>query len=183
VLACSAAHDPPATTSDRAGQFEPQLALDRPTLRLLDLANQAVGDVEETANYLVALGHGVDSVTTGRLPISSRLLREIHGLLLGGVRGGDKAPGEFRRVQNWLGGARPADARFVPPQPQEIAGAIADLERFIHDEDDGLALLVKAALAHAQFESIHPFLDGNGRVGRLLITLMLRPAAADSHAR
>jgi Fic family protein len=132
-----------------------------------------VGDVEETANYLVALGHGVDSVTSGRLPISSRLLREIHGLLLKGVRGGDKAPGTYRRVQNWLGGAGPAEARFVPPQPQEIAGAIADLERFIHDDDDGLALLVKAALAHAQFETIHPFLDGNGRVGRLLITLML----------
>ncbi|HEX5926674.1 MAG TPA: Fic family protein [Baekduia sp.] len=132
-----------------------------------------VGDVEETANYLVALRHGVDTVTTGRLPISSRLLREVHGLLLDGVRGGDKAPGEYRRIQNWLGGARPTDARFVPPQPQEIPDAIAALERFIHDEDSGLPLLIKAALAHAQFETIHPFLDGNGRVGRLLITLML----------
>jgi Fic family protein len=131
------------------------------------------GDVEETANYLIALSHGVGSVTTGRLPISSRLLREVHRLLLEGVRGGDKAPGDYRRVQNWLGGDRPADARFVPPQPQEIPDAIADLERFIHDEATGLPLLVKAALAHAQFETIHPFLDGNGRVGRLLITLML----------
>jgi Fic family protein len=132
-----------------------------------------VADVEETANYLVALRHGVDSVTTNRLPISSRLLREIHGALLDGVRGGDKAPGEYRRVQNWLGGTSPATARFVPPPPQDIAPAIADLERFIHAQDDGLPLLVKAALAHAQFEAIHPFLDGNGRVGRLLITLML----------
>jgi Fic family protein len=132
-----------------------------------------VGDVEETANYLIALRHGVDSVTSGRLPISSRLLREVHGLLLDGARGGDKAPGEYRRIQNWLGGAQPADARFVPPQPQEVPNAIAALERFIHDEDGELPVLIKAALAHAQFETIHPFLDGNGRVGRLLITLML----------
>lgn len=132
-----------------------------------------VGDVEETANYLIAMRHGIDSVTTGRLPISSRLLREVHGLLLDGVRGGDKAPGEYRRIQNWLGGARPADARFVPPQPQMVPDAIAALERFIHDEDGELPVLIKAALAHAQFETIHPFLDGNGRVGRLLITLML----------
>jgi Fic family protein len=131
------------------------------------------GDVEETANYLIALRHGVDSVASGRLPISSRLLREVHGLLLDGARGGDKAPGEYRRIQNWLGGARPADARFVPPQPQEVPDAIAALERFIHDEDGELPVLIKAALAHAQFETIHPFLDGNGRVGRLLITLML----------
>ncbi|MET0601952.1 MAG: Fic family protein [Baekduia sp.] len=132
-----------------------------------------VGDVEETANYLIALRHGVDSITTGRLPISSRLLREIHGLLLDDARGGDKAPGEYRRIQNWLGGTRPTDARFVPPQPQEVPDAIAALERFIHDEDGELPVLIKAALAHAQFEAIHPFLDGNGRVGRLLITLML----------
>lgn len=132
-----------------------------------------VGDVEETANYLIALRHGVDTVTTGRLPISSRLLREVHSLLLDGVRGGDKAPGEYRRIQNWLGGARPADARFVPPPPQEVPNAIAALERFVHDEDGELPVLIKAALVHAQFETIHPFLDGNGRVGRLLITLML----------
>jgi Fic family protein len=131
------------------------------------------GDVEETANYLVALNHGVAAVATDRLPISGRLLREVHGLLLRGVRGGDKAPGEFRRIQNWLGGASPADARFVPPPPQEVADAMADLERFIHDERSDLPLLAKAALAHAQFETIHPFLDGNGRVGRLLITLLL----------
>jgi Fic family protein len=130
-------------------------------------------DVEETANYLVALRHGVDAVTSGRLPISARLLREVHALLLDGVRGGDKAPGEFRRIQNWLGGPTPADARFVPPPPQDVADAVADLERFVHDETSDLPLLAKAALAHAQFETIHPFLDGNGRVGRLLITLLL----------
>jgi Fic family protein len=130
-------------------------------------------DVEETANYLVALRHGVDAVSSDRLPISGRLLREVHERLLLGVRGGDKAPGEFRRIQNWLGGASPAEARFVPPPPQEVADAMAALERFIHDERSDLPLLAKAALAHAQFETIHPFLDGNGRVGRLLITLLL----------
>jgi Fic family protein len=132
-----------------------------------------IEDVEETANYIVALNYAITSVTSGRLPISSRLLREAHRRLLTGGRGGDKAPGRFRRTQIWLGGATPAEARFVPPPPQQVADAVADLERFIHDDADGLPVLVKAALAHAQFETIHPFLDGNGRVGRLLITLML----------
>ncbi|WCB96646.1 hypothetical protein DSM104299_05411 [Baekduia alba] len=132
-----------------------------------------IEDVEETANYIVALNYAVEAVTSGRLPISSRLLREAHRRLLTGGRGGDKAPGRFRRTQVWLGGATPTEARFVPLPPQEVAGAIADLERFVHDDGDGLPVLVKAALAHAQFETIHPFLDGNGRVGRLLITLML----------
>lgn len=130
-------------------------------------------DVQETSNYLAAMRHGLDAIAEERLPLSSRLLREIHTILLHETRGGEKARGDFRRVQNWLGGTRPQNARFVPPPANVVPDAMSDLERFIHDDQVALPLLVKAALAHAQFETIHPFLDGNGRVGRLLITLML----------
>lgn len=128
-----------------------------------------VEDARETSNYIAAMRHGLDSP----LPISGRLLREIHTILLQDARGGDKAPGSFRRVQNWLGGTRPQNARFVPPPANLVPDAIGDLERFLHGGEAPPPLLVKAALAHAQFETIHPFLDGNGRVGRLLITLLL----------
>jgi Fic family protein len=119
------------------------------------------------------LSHGLQRIASDELPLSSRLLREVHGRLMRGVRGGDKAPGEFRRSQNWLGGTRPGNARFVPPPPHEVVPAMGDLERFLHDDPEPSPILVKAALAHVQFETIHPFLDGNGRVGRLLITLLL----------
>jgi Fic family protein len=130
-------------------------------------------DVEETSNYIRAMNHGLWRIESGELPLSNRLLREVHGLLMSGVRGGDKAPGEFRRSQNWLGGTRPGNARFVPPPAPEVPQAMSDLEKFLHDDPEPTPLLVKAALAHVQFETIHPFLDGNGRVGRLLITLLL----------
>jgi Fic family protein len=130
-------------------------------------------DVEETSNYLRAMNHGIARIEANELPLSNRLLREVHALLMDGVRGGDKAPGEFRRTQNWLGGTRPGNARFVPPPPSEVAAAMSDLEKFLHDVPGPTPILVKAALAHVQFETIHPFLDGNGRVGRLLITLLL----------
>jgi cell filamentation protein, protein adenylyltransferase len=127
-------------------------------------------DVQETSNYIAAMNHGLQRIESGELPLSNRLLREVHAKLMRGARGGDKTPGEFRRIQNWLGGTRPGNARFVPPPPPEVAPAMSDLEKFLHDETP---ILIKAALAHAQFETIHPFLDGNGRVGRLLITLLL----------
>ena len=127
-------------------------------------------DVEETSNYIAAMNHGLARIQSGELPLSNRLLREVHARLMRGVRGGDKAPGEFRRTQNWLGGTRPGNARFVPPPPPEVVPAMSDLEKFLHDDTP---ILIKVALAHAQFETIHPFLDGNGRVGRLLITLLL----------
>jgi Fic family protein len=132
-----------------------------------------LGDVEETVNYVAAMNHGLRRIASGQLPLSNRLLREVHALLMAGVRGGDKAPGEFRRSQNWLGGTRPGNARFVPPPPQQVAAAMSDLEKFLHDDPGPTPILIKAALAHVQFETIHPFLDGNGRVGRLLITLLL----------
>ena len=129
-------------------------------------------DVREVSNYVAALEVGLQRIKEG-LPISSRLIREMHGALLRDGRGASKQPGEFRRTQNWIGGRTPADAVFVPPPWPRIADCIADLERFVHNQPHTTPTLVKAALAHVQFETIHPFLDGNGRIGRLLITLLL----------
>ncbi len=129
-------------------------------------------DVRGVSRYVAALQHGFGRMRKG-MPISLRLLREVHGVLLKGGRGGNQVPGEFRRSQNWIGGPRPAKARFVPPPPHEMLAALDNLEKFLHDERGRTPPLIKAGLAHAQFETIHPFLDGNGRVGRLLITLLL----------
>ena len=129
-------------------------------------------DVREVSRYVAALQHGFDRMRGG-MPISLRLIREVHGVLLKDGRGGNQAPGEFRRSQNWIGGSRPSKARFVPPPPHEMLTALDNLEKFLHDERERTPPLIKAGLAHVQFETIHPFLDGNGRVGRLLITLLL----------
>ena len=127
-------------------------------------------DVEEVSSYVRAMMTGLDLLRT-KLPLSLRLIREIHAELVRGTRGADKTPGEFRRSQNWIGGSRPGNARYVPPPPEEVMPALDNLEKFLHDPD--VPPLIKAGLAHAQFETIHPFLDGNGRVGRLLITMIL----------
>jgi Fic family protein len=129
-------------------------------------------DVVEVSNYVAALEHGLARVRNG-FPLSNRLIREIHGVLLSRGRGSGKEPGEFRRSQNWIGGSRPGTAVFVPPPHLALPDCMAALERFLHATDDGLPVLVRAGLAHVQFETIHPFLDGNGRVGRLLITFLL----------
>ncbi|HLE70342.1 MAG TPA: Fic family protein [Vicinamibacteria bacterium] len=129
-------------------------------------------DVVEVSNYVRALDHGLARLREG-LPLSNRLIREIHGVLLSRGRGEGKDPGEFRRSQNWIGGSRPGNAVFVPPPPHLVANCMGALERFLHDEGSELPVLVRAGLAHVQFETIHPFLDGNGRVGRLLITFLL----------
>lgn len=129
-------------------------------------------DVEEVSNYVAAMQHGLRRLKGG-FPISLRLIREIHGILLRGGRGANRMPGEFRRTQNWLGGTRPGNALFVPPPPERLMECLDSFERFLHDETHKLPVLVEAGLVHVQFESIHPFLDGNGRLGRLLITLLL----------
>lgn len=129
-------------------------------------------DVAEVSQYVAALDHGLKRLA-GDFPLCLRLLREIHGVLLAHGRGAHKQPGEFRRSQNWLGGTRPGNSAFVPPPPERLTECLDALERFLHSDDGGLPVLVKTALAHAQFETIHPFLDGNGRLGRLLIILML----------
>jgi Fic family protein len=132
-----------------------------------------VSDARETSNYIAAMNHGLVKIRSGELPLCNRLLREMHALLLSSGRGSERAPGRFRREPNWIGGSRPSVARYVPPPWQEVEPAMAQLEKFLHDEPERTPILVKAALSHAQFETIHPFLDGNGRIGRLLITLLL----------
>jgi Fic family protein len=129
-------------------------------------------DVAEIVNYIAAMNHGLARLPT--LPLSRRLLCEVHGVLMKDVRGDEphKTPGEFRRSQNWIGGGSPATARFVPPPHEFIGEAFANLEAFLHDPEP-MSPLIKAGIAHVQFETIHPFLDGNGRIGRLLITFWL----------
>ena len=148
---------------------------------ITDLLNEEAGfsvsnadDVEEVTNYLRAFNWVRDELRKPKgLPISVRMLSEAHRLLLDGVRGSGKQPGELRKSQNWIGGTRPGNAAFVPPPAEHVPGLLSDLERFIHDEQSTLAPLIKVALVHAQFETIHPFLDGNGRIGRLLIAVLL----------
>ncbi|MFN9278819.1 MAG: Fic family protein [Betaproteobacteria bacterium] len=138
----------------------------------LTVAN--VDDVEEVTNYLRAFRLVRDHLhSPSGLPISVRLLCDAHRLLLAGARGAGKQPGELRRSQNWIGGSRPGRAAFVPPPPDHVPGLLADLERFIHEAEPSLPPLVRIALVHVQFETIHPFLDGNGRIGRLLIAALL----------
>lgn len=133
----------------------------------------SVDDVREVSNYVAAMDHGLRRMRQDDFPLSLRLMREMHAILLRDGRGAAKDPGEFRRSQNWIGGSRPGNARFVPPPPEELTACLGALEKFLHDEPEPTPLLIKAALAHVQFETIHPFLDGNGRMGRLLITLLL----------
>lgn len=129
-------------------------------------------DVQEVSNYVAALQHGLARITEG-FPLSLRLLKEVHAVLLTKGRGSQQTPGEFRRSQNWIGGTRPGNAHFVPPPADRLMECMGALEHFLHDQPEKTSALVKAALAHVQFETIHPFLDGNGRLGRLLITLLL----------
>ena len=129
-------------------------------------------DVIEASNYVAAMEHGLARLRGG-FPLSNRLIREIHEKLLARGRGSNKEPGSFRRSQNWIGGTRPGNALFIPPPPHMVAGCMSELEKFLHQRKEPLPILIRAGLAHVQFETIHPFLDGNGRVGRLLITLLL----------
>ena len=130
-----------------------------------------IDDVTEVSCYVAALNYGLGRLRD--LPLSLRLLREMHDRLMTNNRGGNKQPGEFRTSQNWIGGTRPGNAHFVPPPAAHLMECLDSFEKFLHDDAIQLPALVRAALAHLQFETIHPFLDGNGRLGRLLITLML----------
>lgn len=130
-----------------------------------------IDDVTEVSCYVAAMNYGLERVKD--FPLSLRLIKEIHTELMNNSRGGNKQPGEFRSSQNWIGGSRPGNARFVPPPPDHLMEGLDNLEKFLHDETIRLPILIKAALAHVQFETIHPFLDGNGRLGRLLITFIL----------
>jgi Fic family protein len=128
-------------------------------------------DVTEVSSYVAAMNYGLARLK--EFPLSLRLIREIHAELMNNARGGHRQPGEFRTSQNWIGGARPGLAAFVPPPPERLMECLDPFEKFLHDDRIKLPVLVKAALAHVQFETIHPFLDGNGRLGRLLITFIL----------
>jgi Fic family protein len=139
--------------------------LDEPT-------NVPVADAADISQYVAALEHGLERIRGG-FPLSNRLICEIHGVLLSRGRGAQRAPGDFRRTQNWIGGSRPGAAAFVPPPADRLPECMGALERWLHGYPEATPVLLKAALAHVQFETIHPFLDGNGRVGRLLITLLL----------
>lgn len=131
-----------------------------------------VEDVREVSNYVAAMNHGLSRLRSG-FPLSNRLIREIHEILLSKGRGSGKQPGDFRASQNWIGGSRPGNAAYVPPPPEAVPDCMGDLERFLHHDSPEIPILVKAGLVHVQFETIHPFLDGNGRLGRLLITFLL----------
>jgi Fic family protein len=143
---------------------------------LLYEANEMPGvpfdDVVEVSQYVAALQYGMEQLAEG-FPLCNRLLRQMHEVLLAHGRGSGKQPGAFRRSQNWIGGTRPGNAHFVPPPPHELESCMGDLEKFLHDETQPYPVLIKAAFAHVQFETIHPFLDGNGRLGRLLISFIL----------
>jgi Fic family protein len=143
-----------------------------------EIPHVSINDVEEVSSYVAALNHGLRRIREDGFPLSLRLIREIHEVLLRTGRGSSKQPGEFRRTQNWIGGTRPGNASFVPPPPERLMECLDAFERFLHADHSGIPLLVRAAMAHVQFETIHPFLDGNGRLGRLLITFLLCAAGA-----
>jgi Fic family protein len=136
-----------------------------------ELHGSPLDDVNEVSCYVSAMNYGLERLKD--LPMSLRLIREIHAKLMNNVRGGNSQPGEFRKSQNWIGGSRPGNALFVPPPPEKLMECLDLFEKFLHDKTIQLPALIKAALAHVQFETIHPFLDGNGRLGRLLISFMI----------
>jgi len=140
----------------------------------VDAEQEPIADLGEVVNYIKAMRYGLDQVRKADFPMSLRLLREIHGILMQRVRGGKPVltPGEFRTSQNWIGGSNLNNARFIPPPPHEMLASLDNLEKYLHVEDDA-PMLVRCALIHYQFETIHPFNDGNGRLGRLLITFFL----------
>lgn len=148
-----------------------QTKMDEAFLSEEEVAPERRNDWKEVNNYIQALNYAIAELAD--LPISTRLIRQVHRMLLDSVRGEFKQPGEFRTSQNWIGGSSPADAVFVPPHHHYVNELMGDLENFLHNEDLNVPALVRIAIAHYQFETIHPFLDGNGRIGRLLITLFL----------
>ncbi len=142
-------------------------------MKIEDISPEKRDDHTEVQNYIQALEHGISRIETDDFPLSNRLIGEIHALMLQGVRGEHKTPGDIRRSQNWIGGSKPSDAIFAPPSVEHLPDLLSDFEKFIHNTDLTIPNLIKIAILHYQFETIHPFLDGNGRLGRLLIPLFL----------
>ncbi|MBC3804119.1 Fic family protein [Acetobacterium fimetarium] len=150
-----------------------QTTIEEELMPIRDLDPEKRDDAREVQNYIRALQHGVDRIIRDDFPLSSRLIREIHNELMQGVRGEHKTPGEYRTSQNWIGGSMPSNASYVPPSHLHIPELITDMEKFIHNDEIYVPLLIRIAMIHYQFESIHPFLDGNGRAGRIMIPLFL----------
>lgn len=145
--------------------------IDEDLLEILDVNPEKRDDWQEVQNYVEAVNYGIDRIK--ELPVCTRLIKEIHTILMQGVRGEHKNPGEYRTSQNWIGGSRPSNAIYVPPIPNEVGNCLSDLEKFINNDEINTPDLIKIAMIHYQFESIHPFLDGNGRTGRILIPIYL----------
>ena len=145
--------------------------IDEDLLEILDVNPEKRDDWQEVQNYVEAVNYGINRIK--ELPVCTRLIKEIHTILMQGVRGEHKNPGEYRTSQNWIGGSRPSNAIYVPPIPNEVGNCLSDLEKFINNDEINTPDLIKIAMIHYQFESIHPFLDGNGRTGRILIPIYL----------
>lgn len=162
------------TEANKSSRIEgTKTSIEEEMMNIEDIDPEKRNDYEEVHNYIKALDYGIDQILNGKLPFSSRLIKEIHKILLNGVRGKNKYPGEYRISQNWIGGSKPSDAKHVPPPNYMLNDLMSDLEKFIHNDDLKIPHLIKIAILHYQFETIHPFSDGNGRVGRLMIPLYL----------
>ena len=162
------------TEANKSSKIEgTKTSIEEDLLQIEDIAPEKRDDHEEVHNYIIALNYGISRIVKDDFPLCNRLICEIHEKLLQGVRGKHKTPGEFRRSQNWIGGTKPSDALYVPPNILDMPDLMSDFEKFINNNEIQVPHLIKIALLHYQFETIHPFLDGNGRIGRLIIPLYL----------
>ena len=162
------------TEANKSSKIEgTKTSIEEQLMRIEDVSPEKRDDYIEVHNYINALQHGIDRISSDDFPFCLRLIREIHEKLMQGVRGEHKTPGEFRRSQNWIGGTMPSTAVYVPPSIPDMEQALSDFEKILNNDQYNIPHLIKAAIAHYQFETIHPFLDGNGRVGRLIVPLYL----------
>lgn len=162
------------TEANKSNKIEgTRTSIEEDLMPLEDISPEKRDDYQEVHNYIDALNYGISRIMQDDFPLCNRLICEIHRLLLQGVRGKYKTPGEFRKSQNWIGGSMPSNAAYVPPSIVDLPDLLSDFEKFINDDDCNVPHLIKIAILHYQFESIHPFLDGNGRIGRLIIPLYL----------
>lgn len=162
------------TEANKSNKIEgTKTSIEEDLMQVEDIAPEKRDDYLEVHNYIDALNYGISRILQDDFPLCNRLICEIHQLLLRGVRGKHKTPGEFRKSQNWIGGSKPSDAAYVPPSVVDLPELLSDFEKFINNDDCNVPHLIKIAILHYQFESVHPFLDGNGRIGRLIIPLYL----------